>query len=130
MMGRLFHVVLAVGLSAVYWSHLVGAALFALDHLLFPALLLVVYGILFGMVGASYGLPGLFWHDRLRTRLGAATAVTLLLALTGVLAFYAAGPLDNAGTGPEAKAAASLTDRKIPGVGGLVADSDPEAGSL
>ncbi len=95
-MGRILQVVLAVVLAgvvaAVYWPFLFGVAQFALSHLLFPALLLLVFGILFGLIGADYGLPGLYWHDHLRTRLGAATAVTLLLALSGVLAFYAARP--------------------------------------
>jgi hypothetical protein len=95
-MGRVLQVVLAALLAGViavmYWPYLFAVAGFALSHLLFPALWLFLFGILFGLIGADYGLPGLFWHDRIRTRLGAATAVTLLLALTGVLAFYTDPP--------------------------------------
>jgi hypothetical protein len=98
-MGRILQiilaVVLAVGVAVVYWPFLVELAEFALGHLLFPALLLLVFSILFGLLGADYGLPGLFWHDQILTRLGAATAVTLLLALSGVLAYYAAMPDPN-----------------------------------
>ena len=77
---------------ALYGPFLIAVAVFGLGHLMFPVLLLIVFSILFGLLGADYGLPGLFWHDRLLTRMGAATAVTLLLALSGVLAFYTAKP--------------------------------------
>ena len=95
-MGRILQIVLAVVLAVVvvviYGPFLNAIAEIALSHLLFPALLLFLFSILFGLLGADYGLPGLFWHDQLLTRLGAATAVTLLLALSGVLAFYTAKP--------------------------------------
>jgi hypothetical protein len=58
-------------------------------YLLLLALFLAfAYGTVFGMVGADYGLPALFWHDRLSSRLAAATATTLLLTLIGVLAWF------------------------------------------
>src|SRR4051812_45008882 len=98
MMVKVLQILLAVLLVAAGVAGsgppLPAVALFALGPLLFPGLLLVVFGILFGLLGADFDLPSLFWHDRLRTRMGAATAVTLLLALAGVLAFLAAGPLD------------------------------------
>src|SRR5262245_28542260 len=81
-MVRIIQVVLAVGLGAaivaVYRAHLWWVADFAATHLLFPVLVAVVFGIVYGLIGADYGLPSLFWHDRLLTRIGAATAVTLL----------------------------------------------------
>ncbi len=95
-MGRILQIVLAIVLAvvvvALYGPFLIAVAVFGLGHLMFPVLLLIVFSILFGLLGADYGLPGLFWHDRLLTRMGAATAVTLLLALSGVLAFYTAKP--------------------------------------
>lgn len=95
-MGRILQIVLAVVLAGVvgvlYRPFLVDLAEFALGHLLFPVLLGFLFSILFGLFGTDYGLPELFWHDRLWTRLGAAMAVTLLLTLSGVLAFYSAGP--------------------------------------
>jgi hypothetical protein len=114
-MVRVFQIILAVGflaaVAAPYGPYLLGAGVFALSHLLFPVVLLVVYGIIFGMIGADYGLPGLFWHDRLRTRLGAATAATLLVALTGILSFYAFTPPDHDGAAPVAAAVDALIAR-------------------
>jgi hypothetical protein len=50
----------------------------AATHLLFPSVLVIVFGMVYGLIGADYGLPSMFWHDRLRTRIGAAMAITQL----------------------------------------------------
>ncbi len=120
---------LAAAVAAVYWNSLLVVAQFALGHLLFPVLLLIVYGLVFGLLGPSYGLPGLFWHDRLRTRLGAAAAVTLLLILLGVLGYFALTPLDGDSFGPSpefidaliARVAPSLVERRAENDAGRLA---------
>src|SRR5262249_28503988 len=101
-------VLLGVVIIAVYRAHLWAIAEFAATHLLFPAVLVVAFGIVYGLIGAGYGLPSLFWHDRLPTRMGAATATTRLLALAGVRAFYAAGPRGGEAVGPDPGAVEDL----------------------
>jgi hypothetical protein len=114
-MVRVFQIILAVvflaAVAVPFRPYLPEAGLFALSHLLFPVVLLLVYGIVFGMIGADYGLPGLFWHDRLRTRLGAATAATLLIALTGILSFYTCTPVGQDEAGPDPAAVDALIAR-------------------
>ena len=78
------------------FAHAPAIATYTLAHPLIPLLLALVFGILFGFVGRKYGLAGLFWHDRLRTRLGAATAVTLLTGLSGVFVYQTAAPTETA----------------------------------
>jgi hypothetical protein len=118
-MGRVLQIVLAFALAGlvavVYWPFLVALAEFALAHLLFPALLLLVFSILYGMLGADYGLPALFWHDRIFTRLGAATALTLLLALSAVLAFYSGKPAAASVDQLIARTAPALTESGLAG---------------
>jgi hypothetical protein len=131
-MVRVIQVVLAallgVAIVAVYRSHLWWIAAFAATHLLFPVLLAVVFGMVYGLVGADYGLASLFWHDRLRTRVASATAVTLLLALAGNLAFYSVAGTNGGAQGPDP----SAVDRLIAGVapGLIVGPAPDEAGRL
>ena len=93
-MIRAFQVALAVVLALLlllpYRPWLSDIVAFGFGHAVVPAVLVVIFGILFGLLGADYGLPSLFWHDRVTTRLSAATAVVLLLATVGSLSFFAA----------------------------------------
>src|SRR5438046_2082718 len=83
-------VVLIVLLAVPYRLWLPDIVAFGAGHAVIPAVLVVIFGIVFGLLGADYGLPSLFWHDRVSTRLSAATAVVLLLATVGSLSFFAA----------------------------------------
>ncbi|MGP0064320.1 MAG: patatin-like phospholipase family protein [Isosphaeraceae bacterium] len=51
-------------------------------------ILLLLYLLVYAQLGASYGLPYLFWHEDALSRVSASTGATLLLALIGLTAFY------------------------------------------
>ncbi|MBV8234187.1 MAG: patatin-like phospholipase family protein, partial [Acidimicrobiia bacterium] len=61
---------------------------YATDHVGFVLFLLVIYGIVFGLVGTGNGIPSLFWHDDPLVRVSASCAVTLLLLDLGVISYY------------------------------------------
>ena len=99
---------------APYLGHLPAIASFALNHPFIPGLFLVVFGILFGFIGEGFGLAGLFWHDRLLTRVSASMAVTLLFSLAGVFAFYEAGSLESEIAGPPPKVVDTMFQHVVP----------------
>ncbi len=78
-----------LGSGVVAWSPLLSIVLhYALTHLGFVLTLVIVYGIVFGLVGKTYGIPSLYWNDNPLVRISASCAVTLLLLDLGVISFY------------------------------------------
>ena len=49
---------------------------------------MLIYGMIYGQIGAGYGAHYQFWHDDILIRFGASAAVTLLLGILGMLAFF------------------------------------------
>jgi hypothetical protein len=81
-------VLLLVGLLYAYWEFKGPFCRFAVRHLGLTALLVLVYLLLYGLVGTGFGIPYLFWHEDFRPRVGAAMGVTLLLGVLGMIAYY------------------------------------------
>ncbi len=118
-------VVLALLLLLPYWPWLPEIVAFGAGHAIVPVVVVVILGIVYGLLGAGYGLPSLFWHDRATTRLDAATAVVLLLATVGSISFFAAEAQDDAQAEAErAKAIDAFLGRFAPNLTASPATDD------
>ena len=84
----MFFLALAAWMVWIYRGLLGVFAYFAIRYLMLTLIIVLVYAIVFGLFGGSFGLPYLFWSDDVRTRIEAAAAVTLLLAVIGTVAFH------------------------------------------
>lgn len=61
---------------------------FVTTYLGLALILVLLYLLVYAVVGNDLGLPPLFWHEDAISRVAASTGATLLLALIGVIAFY------------------------------------------
>ena len=61
---------------------------FATVYIGLIVILLFLYALIFGLIGAGLGVPNLFWHEDFLSRVRASAGATLLLAMIGVTAFY------------------------------------------
>jgi len=81
---------LAVLVFLVYYyrQFVAGLIRFATTYLGLTAVLVVLYLMIYGLLGSGLGIPYLFWHDDFWTRASASTGATMLLAVIGVTAYY------------------------------------------
>lgn len=77
-----------VGLVLVYREFLGSLLRFLGDHPSQAIILIVLYAIVYGQIGNALGIPYLFWNEEPVTRLFAAAASTLLLAVVGVNTYF------------------------------------------
>ena len=70
-----------------YRRFVVGLLKFASTYLGLTAVLVVLYLMVYGLLGSAFGIPYLFWHDDFWTRVTSSTGATMLLALLGVIAY-------------------------------------------
>jgi hypothetical protein len=61
---------------------------FLADHPSQAAILVLLYGIVYGQFGNALGIPYLFWNEEPVTRLLAAVEATLLLSTIGITAYF------------------------------------------
>jgi hypothetical protein len=52
------------------------------------AIVVILFGIVYGQLGSSLGVPSLFWNEVPKTRGSASLGATLVLGLLGIIAFY------------------------------------------
>ncbi len=71
-----------------YRQFVAGLIRFATTYLGLTAVLLVLYLMIYGLLGSGLGIPSLFWHDDFWTRASSSTGATMLLAVIGVIAYY------------------------------------------
>jgi hypothetical protein len=73
---------------------------FAFRHAALVLVALLIYAMVYGQLGADYGIVSLFWSDQVRTRISASLGATLLLADLGIIVFLVAPELAAAVVGP------------------------------
>ena len=61
---------------------------FVTGHVVLFGVMVMLYLMIFGLIGSGLGLPKLFWNEFIETRFFSAWAATLLLGLIGTLAYY------------------------------------------
>jgi hypothetical protein len=61
---------------------------FATRYLGLTAVLVVLYLMVYGLLGSGLGIPYLFWHDDFWARAFSSAGATMLLAVVGVIAYY------------------------------------------
>ena len=71
-----------------YRRFVVGLLRFAARYLGLTAVLVVLYLMVYGLLGSGLGIPYLFWHDDFWVRASSSTGATMLLAVVGVIAYY------------------------------------------
>ena len=71
-----------------YRRFVVGFLRFATTYLGLTAVLVVLYLMVYGLLGSGLGIPYLFWHDDFQDRAFSSTGATMLLAVVGVIAYY------------------------------------------
>lgn len=71
-----------------YRRFVVGFLRFATRYLGLTAVLVVLYLMVYGLLGSGLGIPYLFWHDDFQERAFSSTGATMLLAVVGVIAYY------------------------------------------
>jgi len=71
-----------------YRRFIAGLLSFAMRYLGLTLVLVVLYLIVYGLLGAGLGIPYLFWHDDFWARASSSTGATMLLAVLGVIAYY------------------------------------------
>jgi hypothetical protein len=75
--------------AAFWFARPLGAMIrYAATHVALFAVLGLVYGFVFGLVGTGNGIPSLFWNDDPWQRFFASLGVTLLLLDLGVIVYY------------------------------------------
>jgi hypothetical protein len=71
-----------------YRRFVVGLLRFASTYLGLSAVLVVLYLMVYGLLGSAFGISYLFWHDDFWTRVTSSTGATMLLAWVGMIAYY------------------------------------------
>jgi hypothetical protein len=71
-----------------YWRFVVPLIRFATTYIGLTAVLVILYLMVYGLVGSDLGIPYLFWHDDFWARALSSTGATMLLAVVGVIAFF------------------------------------------
>ncbi len=61
---------------------------FLYEHVFQAILLILVYALIYGQIGAGLGLPALFWNEEPFARFFSAMGSTLVLAMIGITAYY------------------------------------------
>ncbi|MGO9921581.1 MAG: hypothetical protein ACLQIB_43675, partial [Isosphaeraceae bacterium] len=79
---------LLAGLAITYRRFLGKLAVYMIGHPSQSLLLIVFFCLLYGLIGTSYGVPNLFWHETCAGRFFSAFGATLLLAVLGVNSFF------------------------------------------
>ena len=79
---------LILGFLITYRIFLLDLIRYLVEHPGQAAILGLLLAMLYGQVGVSYGVPELFWSEYGVARAGSAMAVTFLLAVLGINAFY------------------------------------------
>ncbi len=73
----------------LYYRRFVGEFLrFLTSYLGLTAVLVVLYLMVYGLLGSGMGIPYLFWHDDFWARVFSSAGATMLLAVVGVIAYY------------------------------------------
>lgn len=81
-------VVVALWLFWTYRGFVPGLYRFAARFPGLAAVLAALYLMIYGLLGSSFGLDYLFWHDDFLIRSFSSAGATLLLAVVGMIAFY------------------------------------------
>jgi hypothetical protein len=72
-----------------YYRRLIAGFLrFATRYLGLTAILVLLYLMVYGLIGEGMGIPYLFWHDDFWARALASTGAILLLGVVGVIAYF------------------------------------------
>ena len=79
---------LLAGLAITYRRFLGKLSVYMIGHPSQSLLLIVFFCLLYGLIGTSYGVPNLFWHETSAGRFFSAFGATLLLAVLGVNSFF------------------------------------------
>jgi len=81
---------LAIPLFLVWYYRrfVVGLLRFATRYLGLTAVLVVLYLMVYGLLGSGLGIPYLFWHDDFWARAFSSAGATMLLAVVGVIAYH------------------------------------------
>ncbi len=72
----------------LYWSMLKAWVRFAWHNLGLVLILALLYGFIYQEAGEDYGIPALFWNEDKLTQFYAGMALTMLVGLLLILAFY------------------------------------------
>src|SRR5208337_255304 len=100
---------LVLGFLVTYRKFLGSLSRYLLAHPNQSLILIVFFCLLYGLIGAGYGLPNLFWYETPRGRVFSAIGSTLLLAVLGINAYY----LDDEAKATRARVDGFLDDWKI-----------------